>query len=165
MHSKAAYWVLQNKMERVWSCENHKRTNYSYMKYIRRKQDIRLKKTKIKSELNKSEIRSLDLASEKGASSWLNAMTLKWSHFHLTKIVVPADNALYYGWDPVKMPSLCACNKNFTVAHALNCPKGGCTHMRLNELCISFANLLNDICHDVEIKPHLQPLEGGNFCT
>ena len=53
-------------MERLWSYKNYKGTNYSYMKYIRRKQDIKLKQTKIKSELKMNEIRSLDLASEKG---------------------------------------------------------------------------------------------------
>ena len=32
--------------------------------------------------------------------------------------------------------------------------------MRHNELRDSIANLLSDVCHDVEIKPHLQPLHG-----
>ena len=71
--------------------------------------------------------------------------------------------ALSYGWDPVKMPSLCACNQNLTVAHALNCPKWWYEHMRHNELRDSFANLLSDDCHDVEIEPHLQPLQGETF--
>ena len=57
------------------------------------------------------------------------------------------------------MPSHCAFNENFTVAHALHCPKEGYTHMRHN----SIANLLSDVCHDVEIEPHLQPFEGETF--
>ena len=48
-------------------------------------------------------------------------------------------------------------------AHALHCPKGGHTHMRYKELRDSFANLLSDVCHDVEIEPHLQPLQGETF--
>ena len=36
-------------------------------------------------------------------------------------------------------------------------------HMRHNKLLDSFANLLIDVCHDVEIEPHLQPLQGKTF--
>ena len=43
------------------------------------------KETRIESELNKNEIHSLDLDSEKGESIWLNAMSLKGYHFDLTK--------------------------------------------------------------------------------
>ena len=111
--------------------------------------------------MNKNEIRSLDLANEKGASNWLNDMPLKRYHFDLTKgkFRFRVGIALRYGWDPVKMPSLCACNENFTVAHPLNCPKREYTHIRHNELHDSFANLL----HDVEIEPHLQSLHGETF--
>ena len=38
---------------------------------------IKSKKTRIRSKLNKNESRLLDLANEKGASSWLNATPLK----------------------------------------------------------------------------------------
>ena len=100
---------------------------------------------------------------KRGASSWLNAMSLKLYHFDLTKIEFRAGNALRYDWDPVKMPSLFTCNENFTLALALHCPKGGYMRMRHNELRDSFANLLSDFCRDVEIDPHLQPLQGETF--
>ena len=121
---------------------------------------IKSKKTRVKSKFYKNEIRSLYLASEKGLSSSLNAMPLKRYHFEITKSEFRDGIALCYGLDPVKMPSLCTFNENFTVAHALYCPKGGYTHMSHNELRNSFANLLSDVCHDVEIKPHLKPLQG-----
>ena len=35
--------------------------------------------------------------------------------------------------------------------------------MRIKEFPDSFANLLSDFCHDVEIEPHLQPLQGKTF--
>ena len=35
--------------------------------------------------------------------------------------------------------------------------------MRHNELRYSFANFLSDVCHDVEIEPYLQPLQGETF--
>ena len=71
--------------------------------------------------------------------------------------------ALRYRWEPVKLPSLCACKENFTLADALHCAKGGHTHMRHYELLNSFANLLGDDCHDVEMEPLLQPLQGETF--
>ena len=86
---------------------------------------IKSKKTRIKCEFYKNEIRSLYLASEKGASSSLNAMPLKRYHFDLTKSVFRDGIALRYVLDSVKITSLCSCNENFTLAHALNCPKGG----------------------------------------
>ena len=60
------------------------------------------------SELNKKEIRSFDLASEKVVSNWLNAMTSKRYYFLLTKSEFRDGIAVRFGWDPVKMPSLWA---------------------------------------------------------
>ena len=60
---------------------------------------IKSKKNRIKSELNKNEIRSLDLASEKGASSWLNAMSLKRYHFKLTESEYRDGIAVRNSWD------------------------------------------------------------------
>ena len=132
---------------------------------IKKKKELAIKSkwTRIKSELNKKEIRPLDSASEKSTSSWLNAMPMKRYHFDLTKSEFRDGIALRYGWVPVKMPSLCACNENFTAEHALYCPKGGYMYMRQNELRDSIAIFLSDVCHDVEIEPHLQPLQGETF--
>ena len=58
------------------------------------------------SELNKSKIRSPDIAGEKGVSNWLNAMPVNQYHFDLTKSEFRDAFALCCGWDPVKMPSL-----------------------------------------------------------
>ena len=92
------------------------------------------KETENGSELIKNKIRSLYLASEKGALRWLNAMPLKRYQFDLTKREFRNGIALRYGWDPVEMPALCAGIEDFTVAHALRYPKGGYKHMRQNEL-------------------------------
>ena len=90
---------------------------------------------------------------EKGASCWLNAIPLKRYTFVLTKGEFRDGIALRYGWDPIKLVSRCACGENFNVAHALHCPKGGCTHIRHNGIRDSFANLLNEVCDDVEVEP------------
>ena len=123
------------------------------------------KKLAIKDLINDKEAYSLDLAMEKGASCWLNALPLKRYHFDLTKGEFRDGIALRYGWDPVKLPSRCACGENFNVAHALHCPKGGYTHIRHNDIRDSFANLLNEVCDDVEVEPCLQSLQGETFAN
>ena len=49
------------------------------------------------------------------------------------------------------------------MTNALHCAKGGYTHIRHNEIRDTFANLMNEVCHDVEIEPKLQPLQGESF--
>ena len=38
--------------------------------------------------------------------------------------------------------------------------KGGFVHRRHDDVRDLFASLLKDVCHDVEVEPHLQPLTG-----
>lgn len=44
--------------------------------------------------------------------------------------------------------------------HELSCPKGGFTILRHNEIRDLTANVLSEVCHNVCIEPHLQPLSG-----
>ena len=122
-----------------------------------------MKKLAIKDLINDKEAYSLNLAMEKGAPCWLNALPLKRYHFDLTKGEFRDGMALRYGWDPVKLPPRCTYGENFNVAHALHCPKGGYTHIRHNDIRDSFANLLNEVCDDVEVEPCLQSLQGETF--
>ena len=55
---------------------------------------------------------------------------------------------LRYGWEPPNTPHTCPC---------------GHTHLRHNENRDTFATLLDEVCHDVEIEPKLQSLEGESF--
>ena len=89
----------------------------------------------------------------------LNAMPLKRYHFDLKKSEFGDGIALHYGWRTVKMTSLCACNENFTVVHALHCPKRGYNQTRHKKLRNSFVNWLSDVCHDGKIDALLQPLQ------
>ena len=123
------------------------------------------KENEIDALLTEDEKYAIKLAKEKGASCWLDALPLKKYHFDLTKSEFRDGIALRYGWEPVKLPSNCACNEPFTVSHALHCPKGGYTHIRHNDIRDSFANLLNEVCDDVEIEPCLQTLQGEAFAN
>ena len=65
--------------------------------------------------------------------------------------------ALRYGWQPLHTSTTCACGTNFSVEHALLCPKGGFPTVRHRDLT---ANLMSEVCHNVCIEPSLQPITG-----
>ena len=50
-----------------------------------------------------------------------------------------------------------------SVEHALSCPFGGFPSIRHNELHDITAALLSEVCHNVSVKPNLQPLSGEQF--
>ena len=97
-----------------------------FMQKIRKDKQsyIKIKKANMKKNIDDNTAYALDLAMEKGASCWLNALPLKKYNFDLTKSEFRDGIALRYGWDPVKMPATCACGERFTTSHALHCAKG-----------------------------------------
>ena len=102
--------------------------------------------------------RAIDLATEKGSSTWLTALPLTEHGFALHKDAFHDALALRYGWPPSEMPSKCACGSNFSVEHVLSCAKGGFPSIRHNEIRDLTATLLTEVCHDVCIEPGLQPI-------
>ena len=107
--------------------------------------------------------RAMELAQEKGASSWLNTLPLDEFGFTLHKGSFRDALALRYGWQPSNTPTQCACGSHFTVEHSLSCPKGGFPTIRHNEIRDTIANLMTEVCNDVCIEPHLQPITGETF--
>ena len=78
---------------------------------------------------------TIQLAPEKGAPSWLNALPLSKHGFDLTKTEFRDGIALRYNWEAK------------------------------NEIRDVFANLMDDVCHDVQIEPKLQSLDGEIFSS
>ena len=74
--------------------------------------------------------RAIDLAKEKGSSTWLTALPLVEHGFALHKGAFHDALALRYGWTPYEMPSMCTCGSKFSVEHVLSCAKGGLDIMR-----------------------------------
>ena len=101
------------------------------------------------------EKKSLELASEKGASSWLSVLPLSEFGFTLHKRAFFDALALRYGLQPKELPVYCECGASFSVEHALSCKKGGFPAIRHNELRDFTVNLLTEVCQDVCIEPHL----------
>ena len=101
---------------------------------------------------------AMNLAQEKGASSWLTVLLLEEHRFTLHKRAFWDAVSLRYGWAPSQIPTNCACGHPFTIHHVLSCPKGGYPSIRHNELGDLTADLLTEIFRGVAIEPSLQPI-------
>ena len=101
--------------------------------------------------------RCLEVAKEKGASSWLEALPAREENFTLSKGEFRDALCLRYGWAPERLPATCACGAEFDVTHALSCPTGGLPTIRHNEMRDIIATCLSKVCSDVQTEPHLFP--------
>ena len=104
--------------------------------------------------------RAVEVASEKGASTWLTALPLEEHGFLLNKREFHDALHLRYGWQPSRLPRNCVCGKSFTVDHSMIYPYGCFPTLRHNELRDTTAKLLTEVCHNVGTHPILQPLSG-----
>ena len=107
--------------------------------------------------------RQVDLAKEKGASSWLSVLPLDDHGFHLHKGAFRDAICLRYAWSLSATPTKCNCGNTFSATHAMICPKGGFPTIRHNEIRDITASLLTTVCHNVATEPHLQPLSGEHM--
>jgi len=112
----------------------------------------------LRENLPRTIARSLELASEKGASTWLNVIPLKEIGFDLNKREFRDALRLRYNWPFNDIASKCICGDDFSVDHAMICKRGGFVIQRHNELRNLEAALLKSVCNDVEIEPLLQPI-------
>ena len=67
---------------------------------------------------------------------------------------------LRYDWHIADKPSTSICGDAFTVDHVMVCIRGGFIIQRHNELRDLEADLLNTVCHDVQVEPVLQEITG-----
>ena len=104
--------------------------------------------------------RCMELAQEKGASTWLSALPIDSHGFALHKAAFKDALSLRYDWPLENSPSHCSCGQPFSVEHALSCPTGGFPSIRHNEVRDMTASLLTEVCHGVSTEPHLQPMTG-----
>ena len=102
----------------------------------------------------------MDLASEKGASTWLTALPLQDQGFNLNKGEFHDALCLRYGWQIKNLPRQCICGNSFTTDHAMTCHHGALPTIRHNDIRDITANWLSEVCHDVEREPPLMPLTG-----
>ena len=132
------------------------------------KRDIKRNNRKLQQECAKNTIdnlpaklvRAMEMASEKGASSWIVALPIAEHNFTLHKGSFRDALCLRYGWKPTRMPSHCVCGYNYSVEQAFSCPTGALPSIRHNDIRDLTARLLTEVCPNVTIEPDLQPLSG-----
>ena len=107
--------------------------------------------------------RCVDLAKERGASSWLSVLPLDDHGFSLHKGGFQDAISLRYSWQLPNTPKKCNCGSVFSTDHAMICPVGGFPTIRHNELRDITASLLSDVCHNVATESRLQPLSGESM--
>ena len=105
----------------------------------------------------------MEIAKEKGASSWLTTLPIEEHGFALHKGAFRDAICLCYGWRPSRLPAECVCGKSFSVDHALSCSRGEYPSLRHNELRDLTAQLLSETCPNVSTEPELQPLSGESL--
>ena len=88
----------------------------------------------LRSQFSKEQSYAVQLACEKGASSWLCALPLQEHGFALHKSAFRDALDLRYGWFPIDLPTSCSCGKGLSVEHALSCSRGGFLTLRHNEI-------------------------------
>ena len=150
-------------MEKTWEIPNEtcekQRDAKNEISRNRRRTEAEIA-SQLKSSLPSALQHSMTLAQEKGASSWLSALPISEFGFTLHKGAFRDALCLRYGWLPSRLPERCDCGRQFTVEHALSCPKGGFPSLRHNEIRDITAALSAEVCNSVTVEPHLQPLSG-----
>ena len=114
----------------------------------------------LREKMNPEELRANDLNRMKGASSWLTMLPLRSENFLLKKREFYDALSLRYRWTLRYLPSFCPCGKKYDVGHAMSCMKGGFIYSRHDDVRDMLASLLKDVCHDVQVEPHLETLMG-----
>ena len=110
-----------------------------------RRQQVTLEADSLRDDLTPPLQRAMNLAHERGSSSWLTSLPIKEHGFCLHKSAFVDALALRYGWAPSRTPTTCACGASFSVEHVLSCPKGGFPSIRHNELRDLTASLLTEV--------------------
>ena len=87
----------------------------------------------LKQSLSTSLQRPMNLARERGASTWLTSLPIQEFGFALHKRIFQDAPALHYNW---RAPSFCTCEVSFSVEHTLSRPKRGFPTIRHNEIRI-----------------------------
>ena len=126
----------------------------------RRERDVRLdnKLEDLRNSLPEKTKRAVDLAAEKGASSWLTVIPVKEMDLSLNKREFKDAVHLRYDWQLSGEPNVCVCGEPFNVDDAMISKRRGFIIQRHNKLRDLEAQMLNPVCHDVEIEPVLQEI-------
>ena len=117
----------------------------------------------VKSGASGDTARRLERLSKKGVSSWLTTLPLSEHGYLLNKREFRDALALRYDWPILDLPETCICGKEFTVEHAMCCPRGGFPTLRHNEVRDLLADLMTEVSGNVATEPLLLPVTSETF--
>ena len=103
--------------------------------HLQKKSTMKAIAEQLEHEVPKAMKRSIDLAKEKGASTWLSVLSLIKHDLLLHKSAFHDKLCIRCGWLPPCLADTCPVVKKFTIDHALACPTGGYPTIRHNEVC------------------------------
>ena len=121
---------------------------------------LKEKLDQVKGSVSGKALRAVDLATQKGASSWLTVLPIRDMNFDLNNSEFRDAVKLRYDWDVPDTPSVCVCGDHFNVDHATICKRGGFVIQRHDELRDLQAEMLRMVCNGVETEPVLQDITG-----
>ena len=107
--------------------------------------------------------RHLNLALEKGSGAWLSALPVQAWGYTLNKQEFRDSLCLRYGWSIPNTPSFCECGQKNSINHTLSCKKGGYVVMRHNKVRDLEAELMSEVCYNVQTEPELIPLDNNSL--
>ena len=125
---------------------------------LQKEEELKRKYEDLMGRVSTNEKRMVELAQEKGASSWLSAPPMKALGYVLNKQEFRDSICLRYGWNIPDTPAYCQCGKKNNLDHTLSCPNGGYTIMRHNGIRDLEGELMKEVCRDVKIEPELLPI-------
>ena len=96
----------------------------------------------------------------KGLPNWLTTLPISDFGFKLSNQDFWDAIRLRCGWSIANLPKTCPCGSRFSVQHCMSCKKGIFVSIRHNDLRDLTANMLSEVCKDVEIEPKLTRLTG-----
>ena len=115
----------------------------------------------IRSRVSGTQHLVLDIAGEKGVSSWLTADPSPQCGTVLDKSDFHDAVCLRYGFLLDGVPSSCVGGSSLTTDHAMKCPAGGYPIARHNHVRDAVADVMRSAFHDVETEPLLTTISGG----
>ena len=117
-----------------------------------------LRREAIDASLSPNLPRSTMKATDKGVSSWLNAVPFEEQGLTLNKQQFRDSLSLRYNLQLADLPSHCRVEigDRFTVRHALSCTKGRFVAHRHDGIRNFLTSLLSQVCKNVEVEPHFQ---------
>ena len=90
---------------------------------------------------------------------WLTTLPLSWLGYVLNKQEFQDSIALRYNWQTDNIPKHCGCGSPNDINHCLTCKLGGYVIMRHNQGRDTIADVMKEVCHDVQLEPQLIAIE------